>query len=152
MAEMAVTKAPGKIITLGLGSCVGACFYDTFNQIGGMIHIMLPSSALATSRDNPAKFADTGIPLLLAEMQKLGTSTANLVVKMVGGAEMFKIDGLDDRLRIGLRNIEAVEEMCRQYRLPVVARSVGGNVGKSISLDLDDGGVQVRMVNGIVIL
>lgn len=44
MADLTVTKYPNILTTLGLGSCVGVCIYDSKNKIIGMIHIMLPYS------------------------------------------------------------------------------------------------------------
>jgi chemotaxis protein CheD len=150
MAEFAVAHAPTKITTLGLGSCIGLSIYDPIIKVGGMIHIMLPSKLIATGSDNPAKFADTGVPLLLKEIERLGALKSRLLVKIVGGAEMFKMDGQDDRVRIGARNIQAVETVCEQLGLVIVASSVGGDIGKSITLDLESGLVYVRMVSGTI--
>jgi chemotaxis protein CheD len=152
MAEFAVSRAPQKITTLGLGSCVGASIFDPLVKVGGMIHIMLPYSSMALKSENPAKFADTGLPLLVERLEQLGASRSHMFMKIVGGAEMFKIDGHDDRLRIGARNIEAVENICQEMSLPIVARSVGGNTGKSIVLNLEDGSVQIRMISGIIVI
>ena len=44
MVDLNVTKAPGILTTLGLGSCVGIALYDKHNKIAGLAHIMLPSS------------------------------------------------------------------------------------------------------------
>ncbi len=152
MAELAVSQAPMKITTLGLGSCVGVSIYDLWARIGGMIHIMLPYSSMALKSENPAKFADTGLPLLIERLERLGASRDRMLAKIVGGAEMFKIDGHDDRLRIGARNIEAVEQIAQELALRIIARSVGGNTGKSIVLNIEDGSVQIRMINGVVII
>ncbi len=152
MAEWVVSKPPIKLSTLGLGSCVGFTVYDPLTKIGGMIHIMLPSSSLTARLDTPAKFADTGLPLLIQKMEQTGASRIHMVAKMVGGAEMFKIDSQDERLRIGARNIEAVEEMSRNLGIRIIARSVGGNTGKSITLNLEDGSLQIRMISGVIVL
>ena len=44
MADLKVVKYPDKVMTAGLGSCVGVCLYDRRPQIAGLAHIMLPSS------------------------------------------------------------------------------------------------------------
>jgi len=60
MADLNVTTYPNALTTLGLGSCVGVCIYDTKTKTIGMIHIMLPYSWSVKNNANPAKFADTG--------------------------------------------------------------------------------------------
>ena len=152
MAEFKVAKAPAKIATLGLGSCIGICVYDVASKIGGMVHIMLPNSSLAIESVNPAKFADTGIPLLLQELEQQGSTTNKLIVKIVGGAEMFSTIGKDKYLGVGERNILAVEETCQKLNLVISAKSVGGNAGKSVILDLETGIVEVRSMNERFIL
>lgn len=156
MAELKVAKAPGRIITLGLGSCIGVCVYDTRTHIGGMAHIMLPTSSMAptaaTESVNPAKFADTAVPLLIQEMEKLGAGREGLIVKIVGGAQMFCGNGYEDHICIGNKNIIAVETVCQQLGLFVSSRSVGGNSGKSVFLDLDTGEVQVRTLNEYIMI
>ncbi|HOE57451.1 MAG TPA: chemotaxis protein CheD, partial [Bacillota bacterium] len=44
MADSNTTYSPGVLTTLGLGSCVGICLYDTSTKISGLVHIMLPDS------------------------------------------------------------------------------------------------------------
>ena len=44
MADLMVMPAPIKLVTLGLGSCVGLVVFDTYAKIAGMAHIMLPDS------------------------------------------------------------------------------------------------------------
>ena len=41
IADTEVAKPPDILRTI-LGSCVGICFYDSVNKIGGLAHIMLP--------------------------------------------------------------------------------------------------------------
>ncbi len=67
MAEYGVVESPDQLITIGLGSCVGITLYDKYNKVGGMVHIMLPENRKGLK---PAKYADTGIPLLIEEMEK----------------------------------------------------------------------------------
>jgi chemotaxis protein CheD len=151
MAELKAGKAPLKVASLGLGSCVGVCAYDAKIKVGGIAHIMLPFSSMSRGNVNLAKFADTAIPLLLEEMVNLGASQSMVVLKIAGGAEMFSVDR-DERFSIGSRNIQAVEEVCQKLGLKILARSVGGNMGKSVILDLETGEVQVKTVKEFIIL
>ncbi|MGE5580933.1 MAG: chemotaxis protein CheD [Bacillota bacterium] len=152
MAELKVARAPGRIVTLGLGSCLGVCAYDSVQKVGGMVHIMLPDSSLAIGPTNPAKFADTGVPFLMEEMIKHGASLRSITVKIVGGAEMFNTGGSETHLAVGERNIAAVEETCRKFKIPIAAKSVGGHAGKSVTLNLDTGAVEVKSMNEVFML
>ncbi len=154
MAEIKTAKAPNKISCLGLGSCIGVCVYYAPLKIGGIAHIMLPSITMV--RDdlaaNPAKFADTAIPLLIGEIEKMGGQRGQLVFKIVGGAQMFTTNCPDERLSIGLKNIAAVEAVCDKMGYKIVAKVVGGNTGKSVILDLNNGIVQVRTLSESVFI
>lgn len=85
MADLNVAGPNGILRTTGLGSCVGLTLYDPVTKIGGMAHVMLPSSAIAREGQlNLAKYADTALPILLNKMRNLGASPARMVAKMAG--------------------------------------------------------------------
>ncbi|ONI46805.1 MAG: chemotaxis protein CheD [Candidatus Epulonipiscioides saccharophilum] len=146
IAELKVGKAPQKITTIGLGSCVGVTLYDPSSKIGGMVHIMLPNSKEIKNNDNAAKFADTGVPKLLDEVLKKGAHRNSLVAKIAGGAQMFNLATGNNALRIGDRNILAVKEILHKLKIPIKANDTGLNYGRTIILDLETGGVWVRTI------
>ena len=65
MGEYAIDCAPGQLVTLGLGSCIGVCMYDSRLKLGALAHIMLADSKAIEDVGNPTKFADTAVPFLL---------------------------------------------------------------------------------------
>ena len=67
MGQWAVAAAPAKIRTL-LGSCVGVVLYDRVAKLGGLAHIVLPSSRGVI--DHPGKYADTAIPGMIADLDR----------------------------------------------------------------------------------
>jgi len=146
MADLKVAKPPDKLITAGLGSCIGICLLDKTTKIGSMTHIMLPSSLQAKNADNKAKFADTAIVAVLEEMRKIGASTNGLVAKIAGGAQMFKFSGENDILKIGERNARAVEENLEKYKIRLLVKDVGGNYGRTITFDPQTGDLHVRTI------
>ncbi|WP_305768369.1 chemotaxis protein CheD [Candidatus Epulonipiscium viviparus] len=146
IAELKVGKAPQKITTIGLGSCVGVTLYDPSSKIGGMVHIMLPNSKEIKNNDNAAKFADTGVPKLVQEVIKKGANKNHLVAKIAGGAQMFNLATGNNALRIGDRNIIAVKDVLRNLNIPIKANDTGQNYGRTIILDLETGGVLVRTI------
>ena len=92
IADLAVQKEQGIIITVGLGSCVGIALYDPASKVGGLSHILLSDSTQFNNMKralNRAKFADTAIPLLTQEMEKMGAKRARLQAKIAGGSQLF---------------------------------------------------------------
>ncbi len=78
VADCRVSAAPcDEVATYALGSCIGLVVYDPQARVGGLLHFMLPDSAIATQGErNPYKFADTGIPRLIEEVCALGAIEA----------------------------------------------------------------------------
>lgn len=148
MADYKVTKnSDASIITYGLGSCVGIALYDRMSKVGGLAHIMLPDSTQARSVENPAKFADTGIMLMLADMIKLGASKANLVAKIAGGAQMFSFDKASDVMKIGERNAVSVREILKKNNIRLIADDTGGNYGRTVELNMATGMFRIKTIN-----
>jgi chemotaxis protein CheD len=150
IAEMKVARGSGKIITLGLGSCVAICAFDQTVKVAGMVHVMLPV-APGDPTANPAKFGDTAVPLLMNEMRAAGALQGRIWLKIAGGAQMFNFNTKNSPINIGLRNVEAIETACLQIGLTIRSRLVGGNVGRSVYMNVETGDVEVKTINkGIV--
>lgn len=146
MAELKTALSPSRLITTGLGSCVGVCLWDRFLKIGGMAHIMLPDSAQSKIAQNKAKFADMGVPLLIEELLRLGVSKSRLTAKLAGGAQMFNFPGSAGIMRIGERNTEAVKMCLEQERIKIIAEDTGGTFGRTIEFHTLDGRLVIRTV------
>lgn len=148
MADLNIAKAPNVLKTTGLGSCVGIVLFDQKNKIGGLAHIMLPSSKLATNEQiNSAKYADTAVPILLDSMLKLGAERRSIIGKLAGGAQMFQFKSANDMLRIGPRNVEASKLILKDLEIPIIAEDTGGNYGRTIELNVNTGVLQIRTAN-----
>ena len=147
MADYKVGKAPATVISYGLGSCIGISLYDPQTKIGGLLHIMLPDSTQARASDNPAKFADTGLPLLLNDVLALGASKSRLVAKIAGGAQMFAFANATDVMRVGARNAEAAKKLLKENGIKLVAEDTGGTSGRTVSIDLNDGTYIVKTIS-----
>ncbi|MCL7746489.1 chemotaxis protein CheD [Halalkalibacter alkaliphilus] len=149
MADLNVVTPPNTIRTSGLGSCVGVVIYDDINLVAGMAHVMLPNSTLSRQEmTNVAKFADTAIPALLVELEKLGAKKYSLKAKIAGGAQMFSFTtGSSDFMKIGPRNVEAVKETLRDLRIPLLSEDVGGKSGRTIEFNPRSKCLHIRTVN-----
>jgi len=141
IAEYAVVTDETVLITSGLGSCLGIVLYDPRAMVSGLIHVMLPS--ISQARDStPAKFVDTGLPLLIDKMVEAGAQADRLRAWMVGGSEMIQFTASEGS--IGSRNIEMAEQLIDEHSLELVGSDVGGNHGRSIAFDPQAGELTIR--------
>ncbi len=149
MGEFVVSASPAAVLTcIGLGSCVAVCAYDGLAKVGGMIHIVLPQHN-GPNKDDYAKYADTGVPLLLDEVIKIGGTKSRLIIKIAGGAQMTLAPGLRDTFKTGQRNLSQIIKVLEQERHIVAAADTGGNLGRTVKFYLDTGKVTVKTVNGV---
>ncbi|WP_099158120.1 chemotaxis protein CheD [Virgibacillus ndiopensis] len=147
IADLKIVTAPDTIRTSGLGSCVGTVIYDLPKKIAGLAHVMLPDSSLAKQPTiNNYKYADTAIDSLVELLLKNGARTHALQAKLAGGAQMFQLSSLDT-MRIGPRNVEAVQQKLEDHQISIVSLDVGGNCGRTIEFDPNTGKLKIRTVN-----
>ena len=146
MADMNVAASPDTLTTLGLGSCVGLIIYDGVHKIGGMAHIMLPSSLINTDLKNKAKFADTAFESLLKVLAGKGADRRKYVAKLAGGANMFSSATQSDILKVGQRNVEACKSLLREHSIPIIAEDTGGDCGRTIEFDCETSRLKIRTV------
>ena len=146
MADLNVIKHPGMLTTLGLGSCVGIALYDPVTKIAGLAHIMLPDSKQISNSAIVAKFADTGTLKLVKDMMMLGARRENLKAKLAGGAQMFAFTSTNENLRIGDRNVEASTEILKKLNIPIIAKDVGEDYGRTVELHTEDGRFVIKTI------
>jgi len=145
MAQLEVSGRAGDVLTaLGLGSCVAVCAYDRSVRLGGMVHVVLPSSAIARPKDSRAKFADVGVPRLVEEMEKRGATRRGMRVAVIGGANVLASANHGGAPDIGRRNAAAVRAALESEGLSSVEGEVGGKVSRTARLRVANGEVTVR--------
>ena len=144
VGEYATSSTPGEIVkTLALGSCVAVVMLNAKNKSVGLVHIALPESSINKNRakEKPGMFVDTGIPILLEEMQKLGyDGKSKLIIKLAGGASIMDPN---NTFNIGKRNVLAIRKMLERFHLGAIAEDVGGNISRSVSIEMNTGKVIV---------
>lgn len=146
IAEGAVIRRAGQIITAGLGSCVGLVLYDDVVDVAGMVHIMLPN-APKPDPIHPQKYADTAIAWLYEALLREGARPLHVKAKMAGGAQMFR-NLTTEALRIGDRNVQMTTELLHGLQIPVVAEDVGGHYGRTVRFDLPTRVFSIRTARG----
>jgi chemotaxis protein CheD len=146
IADLNVASSPNKLITVGLGSCIGIALFDKTKSIGGLAHIMLPDSNAFNNINNPMKFADLAIPLLLEKVESMGVQKRNLIAKIAGGASMFNFSDKSMMMDIGGRNMNSVKLVLDKLSIPIIGEDCGGNKGRTMIFDTLSGVVQIRTV------
>ncbi len=140
--QLHASAEPCQIRTI-LGSCVAICLWESRQRIGGMNHFLLPAS----SAGHPAstRFADVATVTLLEALESLGCRPAQLEAKIFGGASMFqKADRAG--MCLGSQNVAAALDLMKKAGIPVVVQVTGGNRGRKIMLNTDDGVVWCQRI------
>lgn len=146
LGQWAVAAGDGVLTCLGLGSCVAVLLHDSAARVGGLAHVVLPSASLSRDRSNPARFAETAIPLLLEHTLEAGAVRGRLTARLVGGASLFAALTPPGTVQIGQRNLSACRTALASLGIEVAGEAVGGESGRSVWFAVDTGAVTVRSV------
>jgi chemotaxis protein CheD len=150
ISDLKVSNNPGDVlITYALGSCISIAVYDPKVRVGGLLHFMLPDSALdaGKAKEKAAMFADTGIPLLFKSCYAIGAEKKRMIVKVAGGASILD-DG--NYFRIGQKNITAMRKIFWHNNVLIDAEDTGRNCNRTVRLDIANGQCLVKSSEGTV--
>ena len=141
VAEWKTARNPDALRTT-LGSCVGIVLYNQEEKIGGLAHVLLaepPAGQIA----NKGKYASLAVDALAADLKKVGGDIP-YKARLFGGASMF--DTFHSRFlqNIGDDNVKVSREVLAKLNIPVIMEDVGGTLGRSITVYMDDGRVLLR--------
>lgn len=148
IADFAVSDDPrATLVTYSLGSCIGVSIWDPEAKVGGLLHYMLPESALSPekAKANPAMFADTGIPALFQAAYDLGAVKKRIIVKVAGGSQLLDDNGT---FNIGKRNYVMLRKIFWKNGILIDAENVGGSVSRTMCLHCDTGTVTLKTRDG----
>ena len=149
IGECIVSNDPeSELKTYALGSCVAVIFLDPKTRTAGLVHIALPDSSANKERalEQPGYFVDTGIPHLIKEMEKAGSTLhPGYMVKLIGGAHVIKDD---DQFLIGERNVNAAKKLLWQLNLPLTSSDVGDRTIRTVTVSLKTGKLIISSSTG----
>lgn len=140
-ATLFIDTEPFIVNTL-LGSCIAVCLWDNVLKIGGINHFMLPlwnGKGLASP-----KYGNIAIEKLLDGMINLGCKRYNLIAKVFGGGAV--IEKKTELFNIGKRNIEIAIDILNDEKIPIVAKSVGGELGRKMQFNTQTGEVKMKYI------
>ena len=139
IADCRISNNPDTVlVTHALGSCIAVAVYDPEARVAGLLHFMLPESAIDPTKANgrPYLFADTGIPLLFHAAYALGAEKKRIGVHLVGGAQVMDPEGV---FNVGKRNYLASRKVLWAAGVMVRGEAVGGNVSRTVRLEVAGG-------------
>ena len=141
---IAVSNNPSNVLVTSLGSCVAVIFLAPRICAAGLAHVALPSSSvnIEQSKGKPGYYADTAIPRLLRDMDKLhGGKRGRMLVKLVGGANIMDPNSTFD---IGKRNVLAIKKILWENRLGVLVEDIGDEISRNVRVNVKTGNVLVK--------
>ncbi|HJX69368.1 MAG TPA: chemotaxis protein CheD [Dehalococcoidia bacterium] len=153
LGEVQVTRNPDTVLaSYGLGSCVVVCVYDLEVHVGGMMHVLLPSSgSRPVSSGYPGKYADSGTVHLIRGLEGQGAVISRMTAKIAGGAAVTRGTMPDSLIDVGNKNVAAVKVALETEGIPIIAYDTGGFHGRSVWFWVKSGKVIVRTAKNVTI-
>lgn len=142
VGEFYIGIKPTEVCTI-LGSCVAVCLYDRLERIGGMNHYLIPLWN-GKGLQSP-KYGNIAIHRLVEGMTNIGCRVENLEAKIFGGGNVINTVS-SESMMVGRKNIVVAQEVLDEYKIPVIARDVGGELGRRIMLESQTGRVLLNYI------
>jgi chemotaxis protein CheD len=137
--QLYVSASAARVTTI-LGSCIAVGLWDDEREIGGMNHFMLPNQPASLPASD--RFANIAMPRLLEKLLIAGAREHRLQAKVFGGACVLGISTTPDHL--GTKNRRAALDFLAEHHIPVVAEETGGEVGRKLIFQTNDGVVLLK--------
>lgn len=142
-----------ELIATGLGSCISACVWDPFLELGGMNHFMLPLGDAddingwdpTQWRSNAARYGNYAMELLINTLIQQGAIKSRLQVKLFGGGMVM---GLGKQANIGQKNIEFIKNYIQSEGLHLVSEDLGSEYPRKVVFDPMTGKAWVKKLRG----
>ncbi len=133
IGQVHLTRPPHLLQSV-LGSCIGVTIYDYETHLTGMAHVLLPDSGGKPRGALPGKYGDHAVSCLIEGLITHGAGRSRLRAKIAGGARMFDRD-MDYQRDIGACNAASVEAALQRAGITILARHLGGSLGRRIEFD-----------------
>lgn len=151
MGRLSVYLHPGKLhlsgdpctVTTILGSCVAVCLWDPGANVGGINHYLLPY--WVESENASPRFGNIAIRSLIDGVLGLGADATRLRAKIFGGACVLTALQAA-RSHLGDQNIDVARKLLGDEGIRIVGSDVGGQRGRKLLFNLDDGEAWVKLL------
>ena len=146
-AELKVARSPCILETLAVGSCVAVSLYDPVNKIGSLCHSLLPGDPQGDMVGS-LKFVGEAVKAMASTMGQEGASPEDIQAKVFGGATLFGCFEDEEAFLVGEKNVETARSSLKELGIAIVAEDVGGNQGRNVEFNTEDGRVTIRCASG----
>lgn len=121
------------LVTHALGSCLGIVVWDPVARVGGLLHVMLPTTDNdpARAQSDPARFVDSGVPAVFRACYALGARKERMITRVAGGSAMAT-EGRPDRFQIGKRNYLQLRSVLWKAGVLLANQDVGGHISPTV--------------------
>lgn len=144
--DVAVTNEEDTVLMTGtpVGSSVAVCLWEPKAHVSGLLHFWMPDSKVDPegAQRQPARFADTGLLLLLGEVRRLGASNGQCKVRLIGGAE---VADREHPPTVWKRNVLAARRALWSAGLFIDGEEVGGTQARRATMTVKDGQLLVTV-------
>jgi len=148
--ESHLVSEPALLRTV-LGSCVGVTFLVPRLGVAGLCHPMMPRCPPAQlarlSVRAGRRYVDFAIRDMAGQLDLLGATRAEAVVKLFGGNDVLTVADDDFRQTIGEQNSEAALRVLGEEGFQVAASCLGGSTGIHITFETATGEVLLRRLD-----
>jgi len=113
---------------------------------GGANRFLLPHP-VGPGEESP-RFGNVAVQRLLHNLLALGCTPPSLRVKLFGGScvlEAFR----NTETHLGSKNVGVARKLLTEAGIPIVAEDVGGQRGRRLIFQTDDGTAWVRRLQGV---
>jgi len=153
-----VVLAPGDIwfgrgntvVRTLLGSCIAITLWSLEHSLGGMCHYLLPEQGQDGKERlaRPGYYGSQAMTFFERQAALEGLELSAFQAKIFGGGEMFHgIERKAGSVNISARNIEWARQALAERHVKVLAQDVGGNVHRTLFMEIWSGDVWVRKAN-----
>jgi chemotaxis protein CheD len=147
LASYLLAECPDILASYGIGSCVVVALFDPVLKLAAMAHVMLPGRG-KEKRDLPrAMYSDSAIEGMVDELLRCGSMRKRLVAKIAGGAQMFVFPSCSMENSPGWRNVETVMRKLTEEGIPLIAKDVGKNHGRSVEFSAESGRMLIKTIS-----
>jgi chemotaxis receptor (MCP) glutamine deamidase CheD len=122
---------------------VAVCLYDPVARVGGMNHILVPSSASGCRCGS--RCGVHAMELLINALMNAGADRPRLVAKAFGGANVLPVFRTPT---VGELNAKFVRGFLRTEKIPLLAERLGGDRAVRVTFHTHTGKVTVHTVDG----
>lgn len=134
-----------------LGSCVGVAFVAHRHGVGALCHPMLPRLPEKQARSIGVKegrrYVDFAIRDLAGQLDAMGITRRDVVVKLFGGADVLPVSSESTRQTVGEMNCVEAERVLAELGFEVAARRLRGTAGLQLRFHTETGEVLLRALH-----